>query len=205
MEENLVSQTNTARRTSPAPEANRCLETDVSSKASVALGTKHIQKQVITSTGDTIQDRTTQQSATSLASVRKDLAVNHTRLHEEDRCNRPPTERLNDNRSPHSYLMVYLRIPRKTPQTATVDQQQKSPRYSDGRTTSTEERIIEFNEVFRNGNDSVKYLISQLPPKLGQWYILECKKHRKHFFNNPLIGATKHLASLVHQLTIAVW
>lgn len=190
VEKNLVSQTNKARRTSAAPEASMCLETDVSSKASVALGTKHIQKQAITSTRDTVQDRTTRQSATSPASVRKDLAVNHTTLHEDNRCNRPPTGRLNDNRSP-----------RKPPQTATVDQQQKRPRYSDGRTTSTEERIIEFDEVFQSENASVKYLISQHPPKIGQWYILECKKHRKHFVSNPLVGAAEHLASLTHQLT----
>ncbi|KAF5011716.1 hypothetical protein FDECE_2176 [Fusarium decemcellulare] len=57
----------------------------------------------------------------------------------------------------------------------------------------TDNRFIEFDEVYQNGNAAVKYKIVRYPKKNGNWYIVECEQHRMHFVNSPLIGAAKHL------------
>ncbi|KAH7141970.1 hypothetical protein EDB81DRAFT_653762, partial [Dactylonectria macrodidyma] len=96
---------------------------------------------------------------------------------------------------------VNLRPSSKRPSATTIDQRQKRPRHADIPSASTEESVVDFYQVFQDGNAQVKYLIAQHPPKTGEWYILECKKHRKHFINNPVLGAAKHLAGHGHRLT----
>ncbi|KAH6982601.1 hypothetical protein EDB80DRAFT_592336, partial [Ilyonectria destructans] len=91
---------------------------------------------------------------------------------------------------------------RKRPSVTTIDQQQqKRPRYVDAPSAPTEARVVDFDQVFQDGNAQVKYLIAQHPSKTGEWYILECKEHRKHFVKNPILGAAKHLAGHGHGLT----
>ncbi|KAF4966317.1 hypothetical protein FSARC_5989 [Fusarium sarcochroum] len=59
----------------------------------------------------------------------------------------------------------------------------------------TEDRSIDFDQVFQNGNAEVRYVIA---PFNERWYILECKEHGKHFMKSPIQGANKHLRSDAH-------
>ncbi|CZR49325.1 uncharacterized protein FPRO_08934 [Fusarium proliferatum ET1] len=60
----------------------------------------------------------------------------------------------------------------------------------------TDDRSIHFNDVYQDGNAGTKYIIA---PHKGDWYILECKKHKLHFkTTNPIKGARKHLTSGAH-------
>ncbi|KAF5009161.1 hypothetical protein FDECE_4605 [Fusarium decemcellulare] len=118
--------------------------------------------------------------------------------HDGDQTDAPP---VTTNTMPSDPPAVNLRTPRKRPPATTLDQpQQKRPRYADMPIASTDS-VVDFDEVFQNGNAQVKYLIAQYPARTGEWYILECKEHGKHFVNNPVLGAAKHLAGLDHGLT----
>ncbi|RSL42443.1 hypothetical protein CEP54_015480 [Fusarium duplospermum] len=59
----------------------------------------------------------------------------------------------------------------------------------------TGDRTIEFDQVFQDGNAPTKYKIARYH---DAWYILECRKHDKHFKKNPILGAAKHLDSGNH-------
>ncbi|KAH6957846.1 hypothetical protein BKA56DRAFT_601507 [Ilyonectria sp. MPI-CAGE-AT-0026] len=85
---------------------------------------------------------------------------------------------------------------KRPPVTIIDQQQQKRPRHG-----GEPERVIDFDDVFQDGNAPVKYIIAQFPRRTGDWYILECKKHRKHFVHDPVHGAASHLASRKHSMT----
>ncbi|RSL55623.1 hypothetical protein CEP53_007049 [Fusarium sp. AF-6] len=74
--------------------------------------------------------------------------------------------------------------------------QRKRPRHNNTRGFLTGDRTIEFDQVFQDGNAPTKYKIARYH---GAWYILECRKHYKHFRKNPIIGAAKHLDSADHE------
>ncbi|KAF4342747.1 hypothetical protein FBEOM_3331 [Fusarium beomiforme] len=60
----------------------------------------------------------------------------------------------------------------------------------------TGDRTIHFDDVFQDGNAATKYVITEYK---GNWYILECRKHRMHFrSDNPIRGAWRHLRSSKH-------
>ncbi|KAG5655387.1 hypothetical protein KAF25_006890 [Fusarium avenaceum] len=58
------------------------------------------------------------------------------------------------------------------------------------------DRVIDFVQVFQNGNARTKYVIQKYQ---GYWYIVECKAHKKQFLTgNPLHGARRHLQGVAH-------
>ncbi|RSM07402.1 hypothetical protein CEP52_005220 [Fusarium oligoseptatum] len=73
--------------------------------------------------------------------------------------------------------------------------QRKRPRHNNTQGFLTGDRTIEFDQVFQDGNAPTKYKIARYH---GAWYILECRKHYKHFRKNPILGAAKHLDSADH-------
>ncbi|KAJ4248066.1 hypothetical protein NW762_012836 [Fusarium torreyae] len=147
------------------------------------------------------QNEMTQGTIASRVSARFNQLANPREQTRGGRDKTPPVESWNINRLRENSLIVHLRIPAKRPRMTTMDQQQKRPRYDNTPTNSTEERLINFDRVFQDGKAQIKFLIVQYPPKTGNWYILECKEHGKHFTKNPLKGAGKHLASNEHGLT----
>lgn len=57
------------------------------------------------------------------------------------------------------------------------------------------QRRIQFDEVYQDGDARYKHLIIEYDAK---WYIIVCEEHNKHFGDNPLRGAAKHLCSKAH-------
>ncbi|KAI1775911.1 hypothetical protein F4818DRAFT_391438 [Hypoxylon cercidicola] len=60
------------------------------------------------------------------------------------------------------------------------------------------ERTITFDEVYQNGNAEHKHTIVEWPVNSKKWYILKCDQHRRHFTQNPVPGAARHLNSVSH-------
>ncbi|KAF4341450.1 hypothetical protein FBEOM_4611 [Fusarium beomiforme] len=109
--------------------------------------------------------------------------------------------------SPPNSLIVHLRAPLKRLQTTTTNQPQKRQRVSPKPPTTTEERTIQFDQVYQNGNAKIKFIITEWPPEAQQWYILECREHNTHFIRHPIIEAAQHLAvmhGMVNEYSLAV-
>lgn len=99
-------------------------------------------------------------------------------------------------RVPSNVPAVDPHPPTKRPPVTIIDQQQqKRPRHDD-----EPEKVIDFDDVFQDGNAPVKYIIAQFPRRTGHWYILECKEHRKHFLHDPVHDAASHLAGPKHNM-----
>ncbi|KAK0733211.1 hypothetical protein B0T26DRAFT_7372 [Lasiosphaeria miniovina] len=62
----------------------------------------------------------------------------------------------------------------------------------------SQQRTIDFEEVYQNGNAEEKHFIVEWPKETGKWYILLCEEHHKHFHRHPLLGAAKHLNGRQH-------
>ncbi|KAM0547817.1 hypothetical protein ACHAPJ_010163 [Fusarium lateritium] len=84
---------------------------------------------------------------------------------------------------------------RACPPSIDTTRYEKRLRFDDLPDPLTGTRSIEFEQVFQDGNAEVRYVIA---PYNEGWYILECKKHKKHFLKSPLNGATRHLGSEAH-------
>ncbi|KAF5588156.1 hypothetical protein FPANT_6688 [Fusarium pseudoanthophilum] len=95
-------------------------------------------------------------------------------------------------------LVAHLRAPLKRLQTEASNRKQKRQRLPIEPYDIPEERVIPFDEVFQDGNGQTKYIIVQHPPELGDWYIMECKEHNKHFHKDPIRGASRHLIGRGH-------
>lgn len=101
---------------------------------------------------------------------------------------------------PTAPLVAHLRAPLKRVLAEASDQQQKRKRLHINSPDPPEERAIKFDQVFQNGDAQIKYIIIQHPPDFGNWYILECKEHGKHFHKDPVRDAARHLISQDHGL-----
>ncbi|KAK3384045.1 hypothetical protein B0T24DRAFT_72445 [Lasiosphaeria ovina] len=62
----------------------------------------------------------------------------------------------------------------------------------------SQQRTIDFEEVYQNGSAEEKHFIIEWPKETGKWYILLCEEHHKHFHKHPLQGAAKHLSGRQH-------
>ncbi|KAK3305057.1 uncharacterized protein B0T15DRAFT_187976 [Chaetomium strumarium] len=60
-----------------------------------------------------------------------------------------------------------------------------------------DERAIDFNDVYQNGNAEHKHAIIEYPSGSDRWYILRCDLHC-HFGSNPLQGAMEYLNGKRH-------
>ncbi|KAF5687901.1 hypothetical protein FDENT_5191 [Fusarium denticulatum] len=108
---------------------------------------------------------------------------------------------------PTDSLVVHLRGPLKRLQPEATNREQKRqklpiiacPDVSE-EPDVPEERVIDFDQVFQDGNAQTKYIIVQYPPEFRHWYILECKEHNKHFHKDPIRGASRHLMGQEHGL-----
>ncbi|KAF5578496.1 hypothetical protein FPCIR_11537 [Fusarium pseudocircinatum] len=106
--------------------------------------------------------------------------------------NKSPGEQPTDS------LVVHLRAPLKRLQSATPSRKQKRQKLPVEPPDIPEERVVPFDQVFQDGNAQNKYIIVQHPPEFGHWYILECKEHNKHFYKDPIRGASRHLMGQEH-------
>ncbi|KAF4944999.1 hypothetical protein FGADI_12258 [Fusarium gaditjirri] len=104
------------------------------------------------------------------------------------------------SQQPSDSLVVQRRAPLKRALEEASDQQQKRKKMPINSPDSSEERVIEFDQVFQDGEAQTKYIIVQHPPETGHWYILECKQHDKHFHKDPIRGASRHLTGQDHGL-----
>ncbi|KAG9497408.1 hypothetical protein J7337_010269 [Fusarium musae] len=95
-------------------------------------------------------------------------------------------------------LVAHLRAPLKRLQAEASNRKQKRQRLPIEPYDIPEERVIPFDEVFQDGNAQTKSIIVQHPPDLGDWYIMECKEHKKHFHKDPIRGASRHLIGQGH-------
>ncbi|KAF5594355.1 uncharacterized protein FSUBG_9457 [Fusarium subglutinans] len=95
-------------------------------------------------------------------------------------------------------LVVHLRAPLKRLQPEASSSKQKRQKLPVARPEVSEERVIDFDQVFQDGNAHTKYIIVEYPPEFGDWYILECKEHNKHFYKDPIRGASRHLMGQEH-------
>ncbi|KAF5654395.1 hypothetical protein FCIRC_13977, partial [Fusarium circinatum] len=99
---------------------------------------------------------------------------------------------------PTDSLGFHLRSPLKRSQMEASNREQKRQRLPIEPFSIPEEQVIDFDQVFQGGNAQTKYIIVQHPPEFGDWYILECKEHNKHFLKDPIRGASQHLISQEH-------
>ncbi|KAJ3534027.1 hypothetical protein NM208_g7718 [Fusarium decemcellulare] len=221
--ESLGSQTNPSTQMNSASEANSAsetspsLETDVLPETIVQEASPNTQSIPLPDTNLTpasapaseenmARDETTwgvkeQHELDNTTASQAPARATSPNQHDGSQTDAPPARNSNNHRQPSDPPAVNLRTPRKRPLATTLDQpQQKRPRYADMPVASTDS-VVDFDDVFQDGNARVKYLIAQYPARTGEWYILECKEHGKHFVNNPVLGAAKHLAGLDHGLT----
>ncbi|KAF4987227.1 hypothetical protein FGRMN_10478, partial [Fusarium graminum] len=56
-------------------------------------------------------------------------------------------------------------------------------------------RTVDFDDIYQGGNAERKYIIVEY---LQQWYIVECKKHRKQFLKQTFKAAARHLNGRKH-------
>ncbi|KAF5566041.1 hypothetical protein FPHYL_3954 [Fusarium phyllophilum] len=113
----------------------------------------------------------------------------------ENQCNASPGQEPTDS------LVVHLRAPLKRLQPEASNRKQKRQKLPIACPEIPEERVIDFDQVFQDGNAQTKYIIVQHPPEFGHWYILECKEHNKHFYKDPIRGASRHLMGQKHRLS----
>ncbi|KAG5755161.1 hypothetical protein H9Q70_002186 [Fusarium xylarioides] len=97
-------------------------------------------------------------------------------------------------------LVAHLCAPLKRLQAEASNRKQKRQKLPIEPPNIPRERIIAFEQVFQDGNAQTKYIIVQHPPEFGHWYILECKEHNKHFYEDPIRGASRHLIGQEHGL-----
>ncbi|KAF5639235.1 hypothetical protein F52700_4087 [Fusarium sp. NRRL 52700] len=110
----------------------------------------------------------------------------------ENLSNKPPGQQPTDS------LAFQLRSPLKRFQMETSNREQKRQRLPIERPNIPEERVTHFDQVFQGGNAQTKYIVVQHPPLFGDWYILECKEHNKHFHRDPIREASQHLMCQEH-------
>ncbi|KAF5641060.1 uncharacterized protein FTJAE_4242 [Fusarium tjaetaba] len=113
------------------------------------------------------------------------------------------TETLNNNPGEEwtDSLVAHLRAPLKRLQAEASNRKHKRQKPPIEPLKIPEEQVISFDQVFQDGNAQIKYIIVQHPPELGHWYILECKEHNKHFYQDPIQGATRHLIGQEHGIS----
>ncbi|KAF4465159.1 hypothetical protein FALBO_8002 [Fusarium albosuccineum] len=207
---NLTTEVNSASETNPSLETNVLPETTVQ-EASPNTQSIPLPDTNLTPASDPASEKNMARDETTRGVKEQHELKNTTasqaaarttspNQHDGSQTDAPPARSSNNHRQPSDPPAVNLRTPRKRPAATTLDQQQKRPRYADMPIASTDS-VVDFDEVFQDGNARVNYLIAQYPARTGEWYILECKEHGKHFVNNPVLGAAKHLAGLDHGLT----
>ncbi|KAF5245994.1 hypothetical protein FANTH_7084 [Fusarium anthophilum] len=103
-----------------------------------------------------------------------------------------------NGQQPTDSLVVHLRAPLKKLQPEASSRKQKRQKLPVACPDVLEERVIDFDQVFQDGTAQTKYISVQYPPELGNWYILECKEHNKHFYKDPIRGASRHLMGQEH-------
>ncbi|KAM5344191.1 hypothetical protein ACJ41O_012728 [Fusarium nematophilum] len=57
----------------------------------------------------------------------------------------------------------------------------------------TDNRGIDFDKVYQDGNAAIKHKIAEYPLRSGHFYIAECKEHSIHLTKDVIHGAAKHL------------
>ncbi|KAF5716288.1 hypothetical protein FMUND_6437 [Fusarium mundagurra] len=113
----------------------------------------------------------------------------------ENQYNTSPGQESTDS------LVVHLHAPLKRLQPQVSNRKQKRQKLPIACPEIPAERVIDFDQVFQDGNAQTKYIIVQHPPDFGHWYILECKEHNKHFYKDPTRGASRHLKGQEHGLS----
>ncbi|KAF5553505.1 hypothetical protein FNAPI_6737 [Fusarium napiforme] len=122
---------------------------------------------------------------------------NHSASYAEgaETLNNNPGEKWTDS------LVAHLCAPLKRLQAEASNRKHKRQKLPIEPPNIPEERVISFDQVFQDGKAQIKYIIVQHPPELGHWYILECKEHNKHFYKDPIQGATRHLIGQEHGIS----
>ncbi|KAK7419642.1 hypothetical protein QQX98_003233 [Neonectria punicea] len=219
---NSAPDKNPTPQMKPGPETNSAVEEDLASRMIPATET-NTNSEANTSSGTNVMSPNPPNPGTNIPRDQRTQQAKETREPDlataprvsagKDQVAKPPSQHKgssNDaspagsssNHRTSSDLATNPRTSRKRPSETTIDQQQqKHPRHGYLPTVSAEENTIDFDQVFQDGNAQIKYIIAQYPALTGEWYILACKEHHRHFLKNPISGAAKHLASHVHGLT----
>ncbi|CVK96766.1 uncharacterized protein FMAN_11095 [Fusarium mangiferae] len=188
-EEAEVNKSQTTRTPGPAPTPDASRSSDSNSRLAENsnLTTMPISPMSLKQTGGATH-RDTGQTSNGAAQPALSITLAHTQ------------NNTSPGQLPADTLVAHLRAPLKRVLAEASDQQQKRKRLHINSPDPPEERVIEFDQVFQNGDAQTKYIIVQHPPDFGHWYILECKEHGKHFHKDPIRSASRHLIGQDHGL-----
>lgn len=179
------SQTTRAPGPAPTPDASRSSDSNSRLAENSNPTTMPISPMSLNQTGRATH-RDTGQTSNGADQPAHSITVAHTQ------------NNTSSGQLPADTLVAHLRAPLKRVLAEASDQQQKRKRLHINPPDPPEERVIEFDQVFQNGEAQTKYIITQHPPDFGQWYILECKEHDKHFPGDPIRAASRHLIGKDH-------